>query len=78
MLEVKQALKRLEDKGLNLNEDKAVFQLENGTLEIWVDEEEKTLKTQLHDMKTYFSNELNNRDMMSILFEISGIEEEDL
>ncbi|MFQ3903727.1 hypothetical protein ACO1B2_06030 [Staphylococcus saprophyticus] len=78
MLEVKQALKTLEDKGLNLNEDKAVFQLENGTLEIWVDEEEKTLKTQLHDMKTYFSNELNNRDMMSILFEISGIEEEDL
>ncbi|MFQ3872318.1 hypothetical protein [Staphylococcus sp. Mo2-1] len=78
MLEVKQALKTLEDKGLNLNEDKAVFQLENGTLETWVDEEEKTLKTQLHDMKTYFSNELNNRDMMSILFEISGIEEEDL
>lgn len=77
MTKVNQALKALEEQGLNLNEDKAIFQLEDGTLEIWIDEEEKTLKTEIHDMETYLSNELRDRGMMSIMYEISGINEGD-
>lgn len=77
MTKVNQAIKALGERGFNLNEDKAVFQLEDGTLEIWIDEEEKTLKTEIHDMKTYLSNELRDRGMMSIMYEISGIDEED-
>lgn len=77
MTKVNQAIKTLGERGFNLNVDKAVFQLEDGTLEIWIDEEEKTLKTEIHDMKTYFSTELNDREMMSIMYEISGFDEED-
>lgn len=39
-MKIKEALKKLEEKGFQLQEDKAIFELEDGTLEIHIDYEE--------------------------------------
>lgn len=76
-MKVTEALKNLKEKGFNVNENKAVFNLDDGTLEIYIDHDEKTLKTELHDLNVFVSEDLKNRDMESVLYELSGIDEED-
>lgn len=78
MTNVKRALGKLEEIGMNLNEDKAIFNLEDGTLEIYIDHDEETLKVEMHDLKTYVSDELKEKSMMEIMGEIHGINEEEL
>ncbi|MGD6772412.1 hypothetical protein [Staphylococcus simulans] len=74
---VKEALKKLEEKGFQLQEDKAIFELEDGTLEIYIDHEEETIKTLLSDSNVFMSEDLKNRSMESIMYELAGIDEED-
>lgn len=74
---VKEALKKLEEKGFQLQEDKAVFELEDGTLEIYIDHEEGTIKTLLSDSNVFMSKDLKDRSMESIMYELAGIDEED-
>ncbi|UZW89836.1 hypothetical protein [Staphylococcus lugdunensis] len=76
-MKVTEALKNLKEKDFNVNENKAVFNLDDGTLEIYIDHDEKTLKTELHDLNVFVSEDLKNRDMESVLYELSGIDEED-
>lgn len=78
MTNVKRALGKLEEIGMHLNEDKAIFNLEDGTLEIYIDHDEKTLKVEMHDLKTYVSDELKEKSMMEIMGEIQGINGEEL
>lgn len=74
---VKEALKKLEEKGFQLQEDKAIFELEDGTLEIYIDHEEGTIKTLLSDSNVFMSEDLKDRNMESIMYELAGIDEED-
>ena len=48
---INQALKKLSDKGMDISEDKLVFHLKDGSLEIYIDHDEETLKVETHDMK---------------------------
>ncbi|VED60532.1 hypothetical protein [Staphylococcus simulans] len=74
---VKEALKKLEEKGFQLQEDKAIFELEDGTLEIYIDHEEETIKTVLSGLNVFMSEDLKDRSMESIMYELAGIDEED-
>ncbi|KXA43090.1 MULTISPECIES: hypothetical protein [Staphylococcus] len=74
---VKEALKKLEEKGFQLQEDKAIFELEDGTLKIYIDHEEETIKTVLSGLNVFMSEDLKDRSMESIMYELAGIDEED-
>ena len=65
-MKINESLKKLEEKGYRVDEDKAIFNLEDGSLEIYIDHDEKTIKTELHD-----------RSMESVMYELAGIDEED-
>ncbi|CAA3906871.1 phage protein [Staphylococcus aureus] len=60
---INQALKKLSDKGMDISEDKLVFHLKDGSLEIYIDHDEETLKVETHDMKVYTSDELKDKTM---------------
>lgn len=72
---INEALIKLQKQGFNLKEDKAVFILKDGALEIYFDEDENTLKTEIHDRKVFVSNSLNEMNMMGVL--LSGVKKED-
>ncbi|MBM6506809.1 hypothetical protein [Staphylococcus pasteuri] len=74
---INEALKKLEEKGFRVDEDKAIFNLDDGALEIYIDHDEKTIKTELHDMKIFVSDDLKDRDMESVLYELAGINKEE-
>ncbi|UXR77647.1 hypothetical protein PYH72_13730 (plasmid) [Staphylococcus delphini] len=74
---INEALIKLQEQGFKLKEDKAVFRLADGTLEIYFDEDENALKTEFHDMKVFVSDSLNGMDMMSGINQLSGVSEED-
>lgn len=76
-MKIKEAMAKLEEQGFNFKEDKAIFRLEDGALELHFDEDEETLKTEIHDLKVYVSDDLNDREYMDVAFELSGIDEED-
>lgn len=76
-MKINESLKKLEEKGYRVDEDKAIFTLADGTLEIYIDHDEKTIKTELHDLDVFVSEDLEDRDMESILYELSGINEEE-
>lgn len=86
-MEIKEAVEKLEEQGLNLKEDKAIFRLKDGTLEIYFDEDgilefyfdgdEDKLITEIHDLKIFVSDDLNDRDCMDVAYELAGIDEED-
>lgn len=78
-MKIYESLKKLEEKGYRVDEDKAIFNLEDGALEIYIDHDndEKTIKTELHDMKVFVSEGLKNRSMESVMYELTGIDEED-
>lgn len=76
-MKIKEALKKLEEKGFQLQEDKAIFELEDGTLEIHIDYEEETIKTLLSDSNVFMSEDLKDRNMESVMYELAGIDEED-
>ncbi|HHA3130725.1 TPA: hypothetical protein ACODVH_002782, partial [Staphylococcus aureus] len=59
------------------NEDKAIFLLDDGTLEIYIDHDEKTIKTELHDLNVFVSEDLKDRSMESVMYELAGIDEEE-
>ena len=48
---INQALKNLSENGMDISEDKVVFHLKDGSLEIYIDHDEETLKVETHDMK---------------------------
>lgn len=78
-MKIYESLKKLEEKGYRFDEDKAIFNLEDGALEIYIDHDndKKTIKTELHDMKVFVSDDLKDRDMESVMYELTGIDEED-
>ncbi|PTH68892.1 hypothetical protein BU582_00740 [Staphylococcus agnetis] len=73
----KEAIAKLKEQGFNIKEDKAIFRLEDGALEIYFDEDEETLKIELHDLKVFVSDDLNDREYMDVMFELAGINKED-
>ncbi|WP_419791596.1 hypothetical protein [Staphylococcus chromogenes] len=76
-MKIKEAMKKLKEQGFNFKEDKAIFRLDNGTLEIYFDEDEDKLITEIHDLKVFVSDDLNDRDCMDVAYELAGIDEED-
>ncbi|MCQ9290440.1 hypothetical protein NQ016_02760 [Staphylococcus hyicus] len=76
-MKFKEALEKLKEQGFNPKEDKAIFRLEDGALEIYFDEDENKLITEIHDLKVFVSDDLNDREYMDVAFELSGIDEED-
>lgn len=72
---INEALIKLQKQGFNLKEDKAVFILKDGALEIYFDEDENTLKTEIHDRKVFVSDSLNEMNMMGVI--LSGVKKED-
>ena len=78
-MKIYESLKKLEEKGYRVDEDKAIFNLEDGALEIYIDHDndEKTIKTELHDLNVFVSEDLKNRSMESVMYELTGIDEED-
>lgn len=77
-MKIYESLKKLEEKGYRSDEDKAIFNLEDGALEIYIDHDndKKTIKTELHDMKVFVSDDLKDRDIESILYELTDIDKE--
>ncbi|OFQ11046.1 hypothetical protein HMPREF2953_03610 [Staphylococcus sp. HMSC072E01] len=63
---INEAYEKLEKEGLNFKEDKAIFRLKDGTMEIYFDEEE-TIKTEFHDMNVFVSDELKDIDTFEVL-----------
>lgn len=76
-MKIYESLKKLEEKGYRVDEDKAIFNLEDGALEIYLDHDEKIIKTELHDLNVFVSEDLKNRSMESVMYELTGIDEED-
>lgn len=68
---INQALKNLSDNGMDISEDKVVFHLKDGTLEMYIDQDEKTLKVETHDMKIYTSDELKDKTMKDVINQIT-------
>lgn len=68
---INQALKKLSDKGMDIGEDKLVFHLKDGSLEIYIDHDEETLKVETHDMKVYTSDELKDKTMKDVINQIT-------
>lgn len=63
---INEAYEKLEKEGLNFKEDKAIFRLKDGTMEIYFDEEE-TIKAEFHDMDVFVSDELKDIDSFEVL-----------
>ncbi|CVY55126.1 hypothetical protein [Staphylococcus hominis] len=61
------AYELLKNEGFNFKEDKVVFRLKEGALEIYFDEEEKTIKTEVHDMNVYVSDDLKDMENFDVL-----------
>ncbi|WP_194747611.1 hypothetical protein [Staphylococcus chromogenes] len=76
-MKIKEAMKKLKEQGFNLKEDKAIFRLEDGALEIYFDEYEDKLITEIRCLKVFVSDDLNDKDCMDIAYELAGINEED-
>ncbi|MBV5190978.1 hypothetical protein [Staphylococcus chromogenes] len=76
-MKIIKAIRNLEKQGFKFKEDKAVFRLDNGTLEIYFDEDENKLITEIHDLKVFVSDDLNDKDCMDVAYELAGIDEED-
>ncbi|MCF7564656.1 hypothetical protein [Staphylococcus aureus] len=76
-MKITESMKKLKEKGYKADEDKAIFILNDGTQEIYIDHDEKTIKTELHDLNVFVSEDLKDRSMESVLYELSGIDEEE-
>lgn len=74
---INELLKKLEEQGFRVDENKAIFNLSDGALEIYIDHDEKAVKTELHDMKVFVSDDLKDKDMESVLYELAGIDKEE-
>ncbi|MDT0700379.1 hypothetical protein [Staphylococcus chromogenes] len=70
---INNALKKLKEQGLDLREEKAIFRLKDGALELYLDEDEKTLKTEIHDLKVVVSDDLNKMDMMNVAYQLANM-----
>ncbi|MCI2852827.1 hypothetical protein MOV58_05625 [Staphylococcus hominis] len=68
---INQALKNLSENGMDISEDKVVFHLKDGSLEIYIDQDEETLKVETHDMKVYMSDELKDKTMKDVINQIT-------
>lgn len=69
-MKFKEALEKLKEQGFDLKEDKAIFRLEDGALEIYFDKDKETLKTEIHDLKIFVSDDLNDWDCMDVAYEL--------
>lgn len=57
----------MKKEGFNSKEDKAIFRLKDGAMEIYFDDDEKTIKTEFHDMNVCVSDDLKDMDMFEVL-----------
>ena len=57
----------MKKEGFNSKEDKAIFRLKDGTMEIYFNEDEDTIKTEIHDMNVCVSDDLKDLDMFEVL-----------
>lgn len=62
-----EAYEKLKKEGFNFKEEKAIFRLKDGAMEIYFDEEEKTIETEFHDMNVFVSDELKDIDTFEVL-----------
>lgn len=62
-----EAYEKLKKEGFNSKEDKAIFRLKDGAVEIYLDEDEETIKTEIHDMDVFVSDELKDLDSLKVL-----------
>lgn len=69
-------MKKLKEKGYKANEDKVIFNLADGTLEIYTDQDENTIITEFHDLKVFVSEDLKDKSMENVMYELAGIDEE--
>ncbi|MEX5936848.1 hypothetical protein [Mammaliicoccus sciuri] len=76
-MRIKEAIQALESEGFDISKDKVVFKLKDGALEMYIEEDSGTLKTEIHDMQVYTSDDLKDKEMMDVLYDISGIQKED-
>ncbi|MDG4943930.1 hypothetical protein [Staphylococcus agnetis] len=72
-MKIKEAIAKLKEQGLDLREEKAIFRLKDGALELYLDEDEKTLKTEIHDLKVVVSDDLNKMDMMNVAYQLANM-----
>ncbi|NJI00059.1 hypothetical protein GLV88_06185 [Staphylococcus hyicus] len=76
-MKIKEAITKLEKQGFNFKEDKAILRLEDGALEIYFDEYEDKLITEIRYLKVFVSDDLNDKDCMDVAYELAGIDKED-
>ncbi|HHO5063293.1 TPA: hypothetical protein ACRVR5_001394 [Staphylococcus aureus] len=76
-MKINESMKKLKEKGYKANEDKAIFNLADGTLEIYTDQDENTRNTEFHDLKVFVSEDLKDKSMESVMYELAGIDEEE-
>ncbi|HDE4246009.1 TPA: hypothetical protein ACH7KZ_001592 [Staphylococcus aureus] len=76
-MKINESLKKLEERGYKANEDKAIFNLADGTLEIYTDQDENAIITEFHDLKVFVSEDLKDKSMESVMYELAGIDEEE-
>ncbi|HEA3353505.1 TPA: hypothetical protein RVT09_001172 [Staphylococcus aureus] len=76
-MNLNESLKKLEERGYKANEDKAIFNLADGTLEIYTDQDENAIITEFHDLKVFVSEDLKDKSMESVMYELAGIDEEE-
>ncbi|HDE0049027.1 TPA: hypothetical protein RPV16_002462 [Staphylococcus aureus] len=75
-MKINESMKKLKEKGYKANEDKVIFNLADGTLEIYTDQDENTIITEFHDLKVFVSEDLKDKSMENVMYELAGIDEE--
>lgn len=75
-MKINESLEKLKEKGYRGYEDKAIFNLNDGTLEIYIDHDEKTVKVELHEKNVFVSDDLKDRSIDSIVHELASVDEE--
>lgn len=61
------AIEKLKKDGFNSEEDKAIFRLKDGTMEIYLNEDKDTIKTEIHDINVFVSDDLKDLNRFEIL-----------
>lgn len=76
-MKIKDAMEGLKEYGFDILGNKAIFRLNDGALEVCFDQDGNALKTEIHDKTIFVSNDLLDRSVESVVFELNGIEEDE-
>lgn len=57
----------MKKEGFNSKEDKAIFRLKDGTMEIYLNEDKDTIKTEINDMNVCVSDDLKDLNRFEVL-----------